>query len=146
MFQPDQALRSLTLVSWRRADYYVQKLVSGLNLGITGCRPFLKRSECVRLRRQLVRIETLTRRVLVLFVLEGPLPHVTVRAGQAAPGRRPSRIAPRAAPFLYPAHLPPRRPAPPQHTRATPAHAPPTPPLSRPAAAAARAGRVPAAR
>ena len=38
MFQPDQALRSLILVSWRRTDYYVQQLVSGLKLGITGCR------------------------------------------------------------------------------------------------------------
>ena len=102
MFQPDQTLRSLILVSWRRTDYYVQQLVSGLKLGLTGCRPFLKRSECIRLRRQLVRLETLTRRVLVLFVLEGPLPHVTVRAGQAAPGRSSPRTAPTPRRFFTP--------------------------------------------
>jgi hypothetical protein len=102
MFQPDQALRSLILVSWRRADYYVHELVSGLRLGLTGCRPFLKRSECARLRRQLVRLETLTRRVLVLFVLECPLPRVTVRAGQAVPGRPPSRTASAPRRFFTP--------------------------------------------
>ncbi|MBU2607288.1 MAG: hypothetical protein KKC43_15525 [Alphaproteobacteria bacterium] len=52
MFQPDQALRSLILVSWRRADYYVHELVTGLRLGLTGCRHFLKRPERVRLRRR----------------------------------------------------------------------------------------------
>uniref|UniRef100_UPI0030FCB83C hypothetical protein n=1 Tax=Hyphomonas sp. TaxID=87 RepID=UPI0030FCB83C len=102
MFQPDQALRSLILVSWRRADYYVHELVNGLRLGFTGCRPFLRRSECIRLRRQLVRLETLTRRMLVLFVLECPLPRVTVRAGQAAPDRSPSRTAPAPRRFFTP--------------------------------------------
>lgn len=43
MFQPDQALRSLILVSWRRADYYVHELFCGLRLGLTGCCPFLTR-------------------------------------------------------------------------------------------------------
>ena len=102
MFQPDQALRSLILVSWRRVDYYVHELVHGLRLGLTGCRPFLRRSECIRLRRQLVRFETLTRRVLVLLALESPLPQVTVRAGQAAPGRSPSRTAPAPRRFFAP--------------------------------------------
>jgi len=102
MFQPDQALRSLILVSWRRADYYVHELVNGLRLGLTGCRPFLRRSECIRLRRQLERLETLARRVLVLLALESPLPCVTVRAGQAAPGRSPSRTAPAPRRFFAP--------------------------------------------
>jgi hypothetical protein len=123
MFQPDQALRSLILVSWRRADYYVHELVTGLRLGLTGCRHFLKRPERVRLRRQLVRLETLTRRMLVLFVLECPLPCVTVRAGRAATGRPPSRTVPTPHP----------------------ADTPSTSSLSRPALAADRPRRVPAA-
>ena len=102
MFQPDQALRSLILVSWRRADYYVHELVAGLRLGLTGCRPFLERSECARLRQQLVRLEALTRRLLVLFALEGSLPRVTVRAGRGPSGRRAPRIVPGPRRFLAP--------------------------------------------
>lgn len=95
MFSISDSLRSLILVSWRRADYHAHELAGSLRLGFTFCRPFLKRAECAVLRARLVRLEMLTRRLLVLMVLERPLPVIAVRrSGKGgAPGRKPARPA-----------------------------------------------------
>lgn len=97
MFSISDSLRSLILVSWRRADYHAHELAGSLRLGLTFCRPFLKRAECAALRARLVRLEMLTRRLLVLMVLERPLPVLSVRrSGKGgAPSRQPARPAPR---------------------------------------------------
>ena len=102
MFQPDQTLRSLILVSWPRADYTVHELASGLRLGLTGCRSFLTRRAASTLRIRLVRLETLARRLLVLLALDSPLPNMARRAGQGAPVRGPTPAAPTPCPFLTP--------------------------------------------
>jgi hypothetical protein len=95
MFNVSDSLRSLLIVSWRRADYHAHALAGGLRLGLTLCRPFLKRAECAVLRARLVRLEMLTRRLLVLMVLEQPLPVIAIRpSGQGRDkSRKPARPA-----------------------------------------------------
>lgn len=95
MFSLSDSLRSLVIVSWRRADYHAHELAGSLRLGLTLCRPFLKRAECALLKARLVRLEMLTRRLLVLMVLEQPLPVLPVRSRDQAsePGPRPARPA-----------------------------------------------------
>jgi hypothetical protein len=126
MFNLSESLRSLLIVSWRRADYHAHELAGSLRLGLTLCRPFLKRAECAVLRARLVRLEMLTRRLLVLMVLEQPLPVPVMRSSHkaSAPIRKPAR-PPRRALFTHPVFRlsdpcprpgatrpqPPRRPA-----------------------------------
>ena len=121
MFNLSDSLRSLLIVSWRRADYHAHALAGGLRLGLTLCRPFLKRAECTVLRARLVRLEMLTRRLLVLMVLEQPLPVIAVRpSGQGRDkSRKPARPARRLF-FTRPVFRlsdPSRVPARPRHRR-----------------------------
>ena len=103
MFNLSESLRSLVLVSWRRADYHAHELAGSLRLGLTLCRPFLKRAECAILRARLVRLEMLTRRLLVLMVLEQPLPAPVMRSSHkaSAPRRKPA-VPTRRALFTRP--------------------------------------------
>jgi hypothetical protein len=103
MFNLSESLRSLLIVSWRRADYHAHELAGSLRLGLTLCRPFLKRAECAVLRARLVRLEMLTRRLLVLMVLEQPLPVIARRtSGQGSVQRRKPARPPRRALFTHP--------------------------------------------
>ena len=129
---PSDPFQSLVFVTWRRADYLVLAMARALGLGLTPCKPFLTRRVRVRLASDLARLEALVRRLLVLMVLERPLPPVSpvramaprsaVRAGAipgprrhlAIPAFRLDEAAPRANGIQPP---PPRRPSGPLRPR-----------------------------
>ncbi|KCZ92940.1 hypothetical protein [Hyphomonas johnsonii] len=94
-FHPTTALRSLVAISWLRADCAAFELKRWLGLGLTGCKPFLPRGDAVRLRTELVRLEALVRRLLVLMVLELPLPVLRPHAPATAAASPPTGPGPR---------------------------------------------------
>ena len=99
---PSTPLQSLVIVAWRRADYMVHDIARSLGLGRLACKPFLPRPVRARLAADLARFEALTRRLLVLMVLERPLPEVRPRAAHVAAPIAPRR-APAPRPYLTPA-------------------------------------------
>tara|TARA_R110000787_G_scaffold74022_4_gene164760 strand:- start:14398 stop:15120 length:723 start_codon:yes stop_codon:yes gene_type:complete len=89
---PLDPFQSLVMLAWRRADYLVHQMVRALGLGLLPCKPFLLRPVRARLAADLTRFEALTRRLLVLMVLEkglsnyGPIrPSVTSGPRPASP-------------------------------------------------------------
>ena len=90
---PLDPFQSLVMVAWRRADYLVHQMVRALGLGLLPCKPFLLRPVRARLAADLARFEALTRRLLVLMVLEKGLPGLKPRAPAVASGKPPvSRV------------------------------------------------------
>ena len=83
---PLDPFQSLVMVAWRRADYLVHQMVRALGLGRLPCKPFLRRPVRARLAADLARFEALTRRLLVLMVLEKGLPGLKPRALSVATG------------------------------------------------------------
>lgn len=99
---PLDPFQSLVMLAWRRADYLVHQMVRALGLGLLPCKPFLLRPVHARLAADLARFEALTRRLLVLMVLEKGL-------SQYGTIRRSSTAAPRPARPAQVASLKPRR-------------------------------------
>jgi hypothetical protein len=98
---PSTPLQSLVIVAWRRADYLVHDIVRSIGLGRLACKPFLLRPVRARLAADLARFEALTRRLLVLMVLERPLPEVRPRAASVTVPPV-SRGTPAPRPYLTP--------------------------------------------
>jgi len=48
-YQPSPLVPSMVLVSWNQTHYRASEWVKSLNLGLTGCKPFLPRPERARL-------------------------------------------------------------------------------------------------
>ena len=95
---PSDPFQSLVFVTWRRADYLVLAMVCALGLGLTPCKPFLTRRVRARLASDLARLEALVRRLLVLKVLERPLPPVAPPKASHGPVSWPGRGHSGAAP------------------------------------------------
>tara|TARA_R110001606_G_scaffold89922_1_gene201576 strand:- start:738 stop:1460 length:723 start_codon:yes stop_codon:yes gene_type:complete len=88
---PLDPFQSLVMVAWRRADYLVHQMVRALGLGLLPCKPFLLRPVRARLAADLARFEALTRRLLVLMVLEKGLSfYGAARPCGTARGKQPA--------------------------------------------------------
>jgi hypothetical protein len=85
---PLDPFQSLVMLAWRRADYLVHQMVRALGLGLLPCKPFLLRPVRARLAADLARFEALTRRLLVLMVLEKGLSFYGVARSPVAARRK----------------------------------------------------------
>jgi len=97
-YQPSRLIRSMVLFSWDQTAYLVGEWVKSLDLGLTGCKPFLLRPERVRLAAALARFEPLVRRLLFIMALEKgalALRRVAVSALHSRPDTPTTRSAPR---------------------------------------------------
>ncbi|KDA02460.1 hypothetical protein [Hyphomonas oceanitis] len=95
---PLDPFQSLVVLAWRRADYLVHQMVRALGLGLLPCKPFLLRPVRARLAADLARFEALTRRLLVLMVLEKGLSNYGVARSPVAARRKQPASAHTSAP------------------------------------------------